>query len=191
MKTKRTDFLMAFVLAAALAVGITTNARAEERKGVEMSKSVDITAEVVAIDHADRTLSLRGPEGNIASIKAGPEVRNFDQIEVGDKVKAVYRRSLALSLGKKGEEPEEFAGAVGGRSAEGEMPAGMAAEVVEVSAKVKAIDKKDRTVTLELPDGRDVSTEVDKSVKAFDKLKVGDMVHARYTQAVAVSLEKP
>ena len=191
MKTKRTDFLMSFVLAAALAVGITTNARAQERKGVEMSDRVDVTADVVGIDHADRTLSLRGPQGNIVAVKVGPEVRNFDQIKVGDKVKAVYRQSVALFLGEKGEEPEERAGAVGARAAEGEMPAGMVAEAVEVSAKVKAIDKKDRTVTLELPDGRDVSTQVDKSVKAFDKLKVGDMVHARYTEAVAVSVEKP
>jgi len=36
-----------------------------------------------------------------------------------------------------------------------------------------------------------VTTGVDKSVKAFDKLKIGDVIHARLTKAIAISVEKP
>ncbi len=46
-------------------------------------------------------------------------------------------------------------------------------------------------MTLELADGTKVTTKVDKSVKAFDTLKVGDSVHARYTEAIAISVERP
>ncbi len=59
------------------------------------------------------------------------------------------------------------------------------------NAEVQAINKQKRSVTLKLQDGRNVTTNVDKSVNAFDTLKVGDSVHARYTEAVAISVEKP
>jgi len=60
-----------------------------------------------------------------------------------------------------------------------------------VSASVVGIDKKKHTLTLELPEVNVVTTEVDKSVKAFDKLKIGDVIHARLTKAIAISVEKP
>ncbi len=36
-----------------------------------------------------------------------------------------------------------------------------------------------------------VPTKVDQSVKAFDTLKKGDSVHARYMEATVISAEKP
>ena len=40
-------------------------------------------------------------------------------------------------------------------------------------------------------DGKLVTTKVDKSVKGFDTLKKGDTIHARFTEAIAISVEKP
>jgi hypothetical protein len=181
-------FLIALSLAACLALQIPTNVSAQ---GVELGDGVVITAEVVAIDRVDRSLALLGPEGNVVAVEVGHAARNFDQIEVGDMVKVAYYESVALYLGKRGQKPEETAGLVAARSAKGDKPAGIAVEAVDISAKVLAIDKKKRAVTLELPDGRKVTTKVDKSVKAFDTLTVGDSIHARYTEAIAISVEKP
>ena len=188
MKRGKTIFLMVLSLAAFLAVQIPTNVGAQ---GVELGGGVSITAEVVAIDRVDRTLALLGPEGNVVDVEVGYEARNFDQIEIGDQVKVEYYRSVVLYLGKHGQKPGVTPGLVTARSKKGDKPAGVAVEVVDVSAKVKAIDKKKRTVTLELADGKKVTTNVDKSVKAFDTLKVGDSINARYTEAIAISVEKP
>lgn len=38
--------------------------------------------------------------------------------------------------------------------------------------------------------GKQVTTNVDKSVKDFDMLIVGDSIHARYTKAISISVEK-
>ena len=62
---------------------------------------------------------------------------------------------------------------------------------VDVAAIIKAMYKKKRTLTLELPEGNVITTEVDKSVQAFDTLKVGDSIHACLTKAIAISVEKP
>jgi hypothetical protein len=188
MKNRMSIFLIALSLAACLALQIPTHASAQ---GVELGDGVVMTAEVVAIDRVDRTLTLLGPEGNVVAIEVSHAARNFDQIEVGDQVKVEYYESVALYLGKHGRKPDATAGMVAARSKKGDKPAGVVVEAVDVSAKVKAIDRKKRTVTLELADGKKVTTKVDKSVKAFDTLKKGDSIHARYTKAIAISVERP
>ena len=191
MKTKRTILLMIVGMLTALAAGAVTTVEAQEGKGVELGEAVVITAEVLAIDKEDRILTLLGPKGNVVDLEVGEEARNFDQIEVGDQVKVEYYESVALYLGNPGTQPEADAGMVVARSAKGEKPAGYAVEAVDVAATVQAIDRTKRTVTLKGPEGNVITTKVDKSVKAFDTLKVGDSVHARFTEAIAISVEKP
>lgn len=188
MKTRMSIFLIALSLVAFLALQVPTPVSAQE---VELGEEVTVTAEVVAIDRVDRTLALLGPEGNVVVIEVSHAARNFDQIEVGDQVKAQYYESVALYLGKRGVKPEESAGLVVARSAKGDKPAVVAVEAVDISATVQAIDRTKRTVTLKGPDGKLLTTKVDKSVKAFDTLRVGDSIHARYTEAIAISVEKP
>ena len=188
MKKRLSIGLSVLSMVAVLALGVTTMVRAQ---GVELGDGVAITAEVVGIDKVDRTLTLLGPDGNVVEVEVGHEARNFDQIKIGDQVKVEYYESVALYLGKYGQKPDASAGLVAARSKKGDKPAGVVVESVDVSATIKSIDKKKRTVTLKLPDGKTVTTKVDKSVKAFDTLKKGDSIHARYTEAVAISVEKP
>ena len=91
----------------------------------------------------------------------------------------------------KGQQPDASAGRAVARSAKGEKPGGYAVGAIDVSASVVGIDKKKRTLTLELPEGNVGTTEVDESVKAFDTMKVGDSIHARLTKAIAISVETP
>ena len=191
MKTKRTYFLMSLVMVAAFALGLAATVNAQEGKGVELGDVVVVTATVLAIDKQDRILTLQGPKKNIVDIEVGEEARNFDQIRVGDQLRIEYYESVALYLGKPGTQPEEDAGLVVARSAKGEKPGGYAVGAVDVSASVVGIDKKKRTLTLKLPEGNVVTTTVDKSVQAFETLKVGDAIHARLTKAIAVSVENP
>ena len=188
MQTRIFTFLLTLSLAAVLALETPTLSRAQ---GVELGDGLAITAKVVGIDRTDRTLDLIGPAGIVRHIEVSHAARNFDQIDVGDEVKLVYHESVALYLGKDGQKPEGAAGLVAARSAQGDKPGGIAVEAVDVVATIKAIDKEKRAVTLELPDGQEVTTKVDKSVEAFDTLEVGDSVHARYTKAIAISVEKP
>ena len=182
------NYLIALGLVAFLALQTPTSLNAQ---GVELGDGVVVTAKVVAIDRVDRNVMLRGPEGNVVAIEVSQDVRNFDQIEVGDQVKVEYYESVDLYLGQPGQRPEATAGTVVARASKGEKPAGLAVEAVDVSATIRAIDRQKRTVTLQLPDGKQLTTKVDKSVKDFDMLKVGDSIHARYTEAIAISVEKP
>ena len=160
-------------------------------RGIEIGDSVVMTAEVIAIHKADRTVTLLGSEGNVVETEVGPEARNFDQIKVGDILEVEFYESVAIYIGEKGTQPDAKAEIVAGRSAKGEKPAGVIIETIDISATVKSINKFKRTIKLVMPNGQVVTRKVDKSIKAFDNLKKGDSVHVRLTEAVAISIEKP
>ena len=189
MKKRPPIYLIVLSMVVALYLGASNVVYAQEGKGIELGDVVVITAEVLAIDKEDRILTLLGPKKNVVDVHVSEEARNFDQIRVGDQLRIEYFESVAIYLGKPGTQPEEDAELVVARSATGEKPGGYAVGAIDVSASVVGIDKKKHTLTLELPEGNVVTTEVDKSVKAFDTLKVGDLIHARLTKAIAISVE--
>ena len=158
-------------------------------KGVEVGDAVVIIAEVVGIDKADRLITLVGPRGKVVDIEASDDVRNVDQIAVGDTVTVTYYVSVAVYLGIPGTQPEADAAEVVARAAEGDKPGAMAAGTIDVSATVKGIDKQKRELTLELPDGHVVTSKVDPAASAFDSLKVGDSIHVRLTRAFSIAVE--
>jgi outer membrane protein OmpA-like peptidoglycan-associated protein len=168
---------------------ITDNVHMGE--GVELNEAVVITAEVLAIDKADRILTLLGPEDNVLDIEVSEEARNFDQIKVGDQLSVAYYASVAIYIGAVGTQPETDAGLVAVRAGEGEQPGAFAVGAVDMSASIIRIDKNERTLTLKLPDGQVVTTDVDPAVQVFDSLRVGDTIHARITKSFAISVDTP
>jgi hypothetical protein len=115
----------------------------------------------------------------------------MSQIKVDDQVKLEYYEAVAIYVGAQGKPPEADVATVAAAAPKGQKPAGASIEVVDVSASIQAIDKTKRTLTLKGPLGNLSSVKVDKSVAAFDQLKVGDSIHIRYTEAVAISVSKP
>ncbi len=65
-----------------------------------------------------------------------------------------------------------------------------AARLVEVKAKVEAIDLAKREVTLREPDGTLETVLVSEEVKNLPQLKVGDDVSMKYYQSLSVALNK-
>ncbi len=188
MKTKLTIGLIMVSMVAIMVTGSVSTVRAQQ--GVQLSEVAVLTAEVVAIDRVDRHVTLRGPQGNDVTIEVDQAAHNFDQVEIGDRVKVEYYESVALYLGKHGQKPDVSAGLVTARAAKGEKPAAVAVEAIDVAATVQEIDKENRTVTLKGPHGRLVTIKVEKGVKGFENLQKGDAIHARYTEAIAISVEK-
>jgi hypothetical protein len=62
---------------------------------------------------------------------------------------------------------------------------------VTVNAKIEAIDRENRIVRLRRPGGEAVDVRVPGDLAAFRALKVGDVVSATYTEALAVRVRKP
>jgi hypothetical protein len=154
-----------------------------------MVRTVRASAQVIAIDKPTRTLTLKGPKGAVFDLVAGDEVKNFNQIHVGDFVVATFLQSLTLELQKT----KTGGGTVVTREAAatakpGEMPAAVAGREITALAKVTAINKKASTISLKGPRGNVVTLDV-RNPDHFKVVKVGDEVLVTYTEAVAVSVE--
>lgn len=153
-----------------------------------LAAEVTVSASVEAIDKATRKVTLKGPQGKLNTVTAGPDVRNFDQIKVGDSVTVKYVEALTLTLKKDGKDLRgmtETPAAV--RAPAGERPAGAVGRQVEVTANVIALDAKTQTVTLKGPK-QTVDLKVPDAGQ-FKLIKVGDQIQATFVEAVALAVE--
>lgn len=162
--------------------------KASEPGKVTLAEAVQVAATVQAIDKAKRLVTLKGPEGNTFAVQAGPEVRNFDQIKVGDQVVARYVEAITLELRKGGggiRERVEREDAVAAKP--GERPGVAVGRQITAVADVVAVNAAKQSVRL-----RGVERTIDLKVrdpKQFALVKVGDQVEVTFTEAVALSVE--
>lgn len=156
--------------------------------GVAMAaEKVNLTATITAIDAKTRAVTLKGPQGREVTLTAGPEVRNFAQMKVGDKVDVQYVEALSLELKKGGGMAVGKAESAGGlRAKEGAAPGGAIGRQVTVVADVIAVDPATQTVTLKGPQ-RTVDLKV-RDPAQFALVAKGDQVEATYTEAVAIAV---
>lgn len=146
-----------------------------------------ITATVVAIDKATRTVTLKGPKGRTVDVIAGDAVKNFDQIRVGDRVVAQYQEALTLELRKARTMGAPTETVAAGRAKPGERPAGAVAREIHALADVVAVDPKKSIIALKGPRGNVVELKV-QNPDHFKVVKKGDQVDVVYTEAVAIAV---
>jgi hypothetical protein len=190
------------ILASALAVAILGSPAIAQQPGAgggavvasepgkaTIARAAEVSAQVVGLDKATRTVTLKGPKGNVMDIVAGDEVKNFDQIRLGDFVVARYVQALTLELKKTKAGIREIAekdAAV--RAQPGERPGGAVARQVTALADVIGVDPKKKIITLKGPKGNVVDLEV-QNPDHFKVVKKGDQVEVTYTEALAMSVE--
>jgi hypothetical protein len=186
-------FLAPIAFAAAVAVAGTAVAQtgavvagtAPGKGGV--AEVVKLTAAITAIDKATRDVTLKGPQGNEVTLTAGPEVKNFDQMKVGDQVNVEYLQALTLELKKGGGlvvARTEQKGAAAAKP--GEKPAGAAGRQVTIVADVIGTDPAKQSITLKGPQ-RTVEMKI-PDPEQFKRIAKGDQVEATYSQALAIAV---
>jgi hypothetical protein len=84
------------IIAAAVLVSTARTAMAQART-INAELRVE-TATVEAIDAKNRSITLKRPDGTFVGTVAGPEVKRFAEIKVGDKVSAKYYENIVLRL---------------------------------------------------------------------------------------------
>jgi Cu/Ag efflux protein CusF len=153
-----------------------------------VAETVKVTATITAIDKATRDITLKGPKGNEVTLTAGPDVKNFDQLKVGDQVNVQYVEALTLELKKGGGMAvarTDSAGAAGAKP--GDKPAGVVGRQVTIVADVVDVNPAKQSITLKGPN-RTVDLVVADPAQ-FKLIAKGDQVEAKYTQALAITVE--
>ena len=185
------SFIAAFLLVsiAAFAQPERVAAAAAGDGKIGAAQLVKIEAKVEAIDLANREVTLKAADGRVETIKVSDQVKNLPQLKVGDKVNISYYESLTMSLNKtEGAAPAAAEKVTNENAKEGELPGGLRTREIAVVAKITAVDVKNSTATLTGPKGKSVVLDVQPEVLA--KVKVGDLVNAVYTEALAVDVTR-
>ncbi len=196
MKKWHLWLLAAALIFAFVPTGMAAAAKKDARKaskadGIVITETVQLKAKVVDVDGGKRTVTLKGPRGNTVTLKADASISNFDQIKKGDRVVATYVESLAVFIAKAGDEPVAGEVEVVKAAPQGDKPSVIDVDTVQETLAVTGIDYKKRKITLKWPDGKTKTVKIHNSVKGFDKIKKGDTIVVRLTEAVAVAVKTP
>jgi hypothetical protein len=159
--------------------------------GAVVTDLVTIQAKVLAIDLADRKVTLEKPNGRKVTLTVDKSAVNLPQVKVGDIVQMDYLESVAISVVGPGETPEAEGGGMVAVAPRGQKPGGIVAHSVQVTAQILKIKAKQRKVLLKWPDGTTKWIKAGPAVKHFDRLKVNDQVVVTYTEAVAIDVKPP
>lgn len=190
MKNRTSLAVLALALVAGSLQAQTVQEKVEAGKGkVEVAQLVELNGTITALDVATRDVTLKTDKGEEISFVAGPDVQRLADLKVGDRVEIQYYESLTLKLSKvEGGTPSTSDSATEMRAEPTELPGGIKSQTTTITAKITAVDAAAGTVTLVGPKGRSVTLEVEADILA--KVKVGDLVSAIYTQAVAASVSR-
>lgn len=156
--------------------------------GGTVSETDELTASVTAIDPAQRSFTLKDEQGNTRVFTAPAQMQNYDQLKVGDKVRATVAQERIVHLRAPGEANMDGAAGLLATTPLGGKPGMLVADTIEVTAVVKGIDPVQRTATLKFADGHERTVKVRPDVEIKDEY-LGREVVLRITSAIAISVE--
>ena len=149
-----------------------------------------LTATVVAVDAARRSLTLQAEDGHIETIEIPAEVKKFEEVSVGDTVDVEVQEGLLFEfqpIGSKHVSPtEEFATARAGRSG---LRAAGPGSPVRSTVTVTGVDQRYRIVRFQDPYGNRYQVEAGPNI-LLEKLARGDKFVATYTTSLAITLDR-
>lgn len=186
----RSSRLLFAVLCAALVLTVSAGPGfAQVPKPVTKGETITETAVIEAIDATNRLITLKNDAGLVETIYAGPDVRRFNELKVGDKVTFRYYESVVYAIQPPGAKPPArvTAGMIPGT---GPRPGGTFSEQVTAVVTILAIDPAIPSVTVQTEDGNKISVRAEDK-KNLEGVKVGDKVQITYTRALAISVEAP
>jgi Cu/Ag efflux protein CusF len=182
----KTHIVLAGLVALA---GMAAPAAAQQPKPITKVNSISATATVQAIDSTARKVTLRNDKGEEDTFIIGPEMKRFDELKVGDKVKMTYYESLVLQVRKPGEKTNVAGVDAALTRAKSEMPGATLAAQEKMSVTVKAIDTKLPSITVTTDDGRTVTRKVENK-KNLEGVKVGDKIDLTYTESIIMDVQR-
>jgi hypothetical protein len=182
--------LALIVLSAQVVLAQGSDAGTGPKPGVAVVDEISGTATVEAIDAPNFMVTLKLADGTVQTYAVDRAARNLDQVKVGDRVKATHVESVALYVRKSNEKPTAGQVRTVQLAAKGSKPGIIVTKTTEITARAEAIDYAKRTVSLKGPRGNTVTYGVDKSVKNFRNVKVGDELVLRVTDVMAIVVEK-
>ncbi|MEZ5564476.1 MAG: hypothetical protein R3F24_02720 [Gammaproteobacteria bacterium] len=191
MMKRLRPFLSASAVALAT-VGIVSAYAQTQPPGGSISSTETITATVTKIDKKDRWVTLKMADGKLVDLHIGPVARNFDQVNVGDRVTARQQDTVDITVIPPGQAAPNVSGGssmVGAPA--GSKPLGVKVDTVVITGRVTAIDHDQRLVTLLGPLGNSHTIEVGSLAARLNEIKTGDSVQVTLKSSTMIEVTAP
>jgi hypothetical protein len=180
---KRIVLVRGAAMAAAMLGGATVTAQPPK----SITDSVTVTATIEAIDKTNRLVTLKRQNGKLVTVEVDTAVHRFDQLKVGDVIRATYYESIAINVRKPGDPvPKAYDTAYG--KLPGDKPGAKEMVKETITVTVLAIDKPNKSVTVRRKDGSELSMRVN-DVRYLDVVKPGDTVDITYARGLLLKAE--
>jgi plasmid maintenance system killer protein len=186
--------ILIVVVLAAIAIGayfVLNQPKAPVATVAAQETALIYDGEVIKIDAATRTVTLKNQDGE-STIVAGPEVKNFAEIKVGDRFDVVYELAVAVELvkvknpGVTGEQVTTTTAT----APQGDKPGIITTNTITATANIEAIDAAKNIVSLKGPQGNVFKVKV-QNPDLMKDISVNDQVKVVYTEAIAAVVSAP
>lgn len=148
-------------------------------------------ARVQAISRKKQLLTLKFNDEKVAKIKVSGSVRNFEEVGVGDSIKAKFDDQVEVfpvnAAGKPvWPEIKEIK-----KAPKGTPPSAATVRPYEYASTVTAVDYLAKKITIKGPAGHPIRLTATADATRFNEIKAGDSVVARFTQTNRIDIEPP
>jgi Cu/Ag efflux protein CusF len=154
---------------------------------------VQMTGTIADVDMASRLVTIKGPEGGMVTVQAGPEVKNLGEVKKGDKVSVSYYKAIAVDVIVPGTAPKSGSETAMVRAEPGAKPGGAVGRQTRRTVKIASVDPIKKAISFYGADGRwrEVSMDRPDLEHYLSEIKDGDTVEVVYTEALAASITAP
>ena len=155
----------------------------------ERSELVERTLTVREVDEGNRSFAVTG-DGQRFNLRVSDEVVNFDQIEVGDKLKVQYAESVAVGMALPDDTGETILQNGIVVAPQGAKPGIIGADVISTVVEFVSYDPKTKIAIVKLNDGSFYSAKVKRELRSFAAARrPGDRVVVDIAFGFAVAIE--
>jgi hypothetical protein len=141
---------------------------------------------VTKVDKEARTVTFRGPRGNLGTLNVPRESQNFDQVKPGQQYKMKYVEAVAVEI-RAGGAPAAAAAQDVTLNPKGSKPGGLVVRTVQLAGVVDAVDYNERYIAVRGPKGNVLPLKVAENID-MKGVAAGDRITVTHTAALAIEM---
>ena len=151
-----------------------------------------VDAVVTKVDSKTRTMTLKDKDGTVTNFVAGPEIKNFPQIKVGDRLTVTHELAVVIELLKVNNQGirSEVQTTSQTSAPLGSKPASVISNTTTIIATVIGIDRQKLTISVKGPKGKPDIYRI-KNAALLKDIAVNDEVKIVLYDAMAASFTAP
>ncbi|NCZ84935.1 MAG: hypothetical protein EBY94_04590 [Burkholderiaceae bacterium] len=151
-----------------------------------------VDAVVTKVDSKTRTVTLKDKDGTVTNFVAGPEIKNFPQIKVGDRLTVTHELAVVIELLKVNNQGirSEVQTTSQTSAPLGSKPASVISNTTTIIATVIGIDRQKLTISVKGPKSKPDIYRI-KNAALLKDIAVNDEVKIVLYDAMAASFTAP